>query len=215
MRNRFGRRFAANEKDRNFPVRGDRPLTGRKRWRRSRERLPQPDVPWCVGYAWARWLMWPPISQLLTPRGIYLGAQRVDEWDGEDYDGTSVRAGAKVLEEHGRIKEYRWAFDVETMAAAVRYDGPLVIGTNWYRGMDQVDARGFARVKGRLDGGHAYDVYGVDFGGEYFEVTTPWEGMDFGIDGSGDARISFADMRRLIAEDGEICLPVEQEARAA
>lgn len=215
MHHRLGRKAAADDRDRKFAIRATGPLAGRKRWRRSRERLPQPGVPHCVGYAWARWLLWPPFGQQLSPSGVYYAAQRVDEWEGEDYEGTSVRAGAKVLAELGFVREYRWALDVETMAAAVRYDGPLVIGTNWYERMDQVDDRGFARVRGRNLGGHAYNVYGVDCGGEYFEVCTPWEGTAFGIDGSGDARVSFADMRRLIVEEGEICLPVEQEARAA
>lgn len=63
---------------------------------------------------------------------LYKEAQKVDEWEGEDYEGTSVRAGLEVLRTVGHvptarfrlfqrynpkagegISEYRWATDVE------------------------------------------------------------------------------------------------------
>lgn len=69
---------------------------------------------------------------------LYHHAQRIDEWDGEEYDGTSVRAGMDVarkyggypsragkttgpLAQHG-IKENRWALSVDDMAACLSSD---------------------------------------------------------------------------------------------
>jgi len=40
-------------------------------------------------------------------RELYLSAQRVDEWEGEGYEGTSVRAGLDVLRKRGPMRVYR------------------------------------------------------------------------------------------------------------
>jgi hypothetical protein len=66
---------------------------------------------------------------------IYPIAQRIDEWPGENYDGTSVRAGEEVARTYGmwRIRDgritgpfiedgisvYRWALTVEAIAACL------------------------------------------------------------------------------------------------
>lgn len=79
----------------------------------------------CVGFAWSR------AMSLLNrrrydARWLYRQAQLVDEWPGEDYDGTSVRAGGNVLlsghrrtwggqtrdlDPEAGIQTYRWAAD--------------------------------------------------------------------------------------------------------
>lgn len=60
----------------------------------------------CVGFGSTRAMM------LLNrrrydARWLYHEAQKVDEWPGEDYDGTSVRAGMDVLREMGHRRVYR------------------------------------------------------------------------------------------------------------
>jgi hypothetical protein len=57
----------------------------------------------CVGFGWTRCMM------LLNrkrydARWLYHEAQKVDEWVGEDYEGTSVRAGADVLRARGHCR---------------------------------------------------------------------------------------------------------------
>jgi hypothetical protein len=37
---------------------------------------------------------------------LYHEAQRIDEWPGEDYDGTSVRAGMDVLRTEGHRRKF-------------------------------------------------------------------------------------------------------------
>ncbi len=91
----------------------------------------------CVGMGWAS-------ERSLSERrrfdgfAIYEHAKRVDEWDGEQYDGTSVRAGGRVCHEHGgpylaRKKEprqdaalgiaaYRWATSVEDIVRVLAKD---------------------------------------------------------------------------------------------
>jgi C1A family cysteine protease len=68
------------------------------------------------------------------------------------------------------------------------------------------DRRGIIRVGGRLAGGHAYLINGVDTNKKLFRLKNSW-GRNWGQYGS--AYISFSDMERLIKEYGEICFATE------
>jgi hypothetical protein len=75
---------------------------------------------------------------------LYHRAQQIDEWPGENYDGTSVRAGLDVLRtEGGRrlhrgmesdptpmygIASNRWATNVEDAVAAMHSPRYLTLG---------------------------------------------------------------------------------------
>lgn len=72
----------------------------------------QLNTPHCVAYSWSHWLAAGPITQKtkrvsgkspIDTAYLYNEAQLVDDWPGEDYDGTSVRAGAKILKREGFI----------------------------------------------------------------------------------------------------------------
>ncbi len=86
----------------------------------------------CVGYGTARAL-----SLMNRYRydafELYKQAQRQDSWPGEDYSGTSVRAGLDVVRERG---PYRWA--------RTAYKGPLpgdgISANRWARDMNDVKA---------------------------------------------------------------------------
>lgn len=163
----------------------------------------------CVGFAWAHELVARP--SVITgftaadARQIYLGAQRVDEWPGEGYSGTSVLAGAKVVAGLGYVSEYRWAFGLDDLILAVGYKGPAVLGLNWYEGMFDPDADGHLRPTGRLAGGHAILCRAVSVRDRRFLLHNSW-GSDWGL--KGTAWVSFEDMDRLLREQGEACIPV-------
>src|SRR6478752_9199953 len=92
----------------------------------------------CVGFGSSRMM-----SQLnrKTYDGFWLyhEAKKVDEWPGEDYDGTSVRAALDVLRTRGHcevkegkdapealgegIKANRWARSVDDVLSTLGYDG--------------------------------------------------------------------------------------------
>ena len=171
----------------------------------------QGNTPQCVGYAWAHWIADGPIIHSgvqppVNPTIIYREAQKVDEWIGENYAGTSVRGGAKYLKTSGKISSYLWAFDINTLINTVLNVGPVVVGTNWYNGMFYPDKTGLIRITGRLAGGHAYVINGVDTRTQRFRIKNSW-GKTWGQ--SGHAYISYTDMTRLIRENGEICLAIE------
>ena len=68
------------------------------------------------------------------------------------------------------------------------------------------DRNGTIRIGGKLAGGHAYVINGVDTRTKLFRIKNSW-GRTWGQ--QGHAYISFTDMTRLINERGEICLAVE------
>lgn len=208
MQRSFGRYFAADERDKDYKVAKIQSRWKRRTWNTGPYSGDQADTPECVGYAWAHWLHCNPIRQWMEPTGIYRLAQHLDEWEGEDYEGTSVRGGAKVLYELGAITEYRWTWDVEVAAAHVLEVGPLVIGVDMYEGMMWPGRGGLMHLTGEVLGGHAMLVYGVDVNKRLFRVKNSW-GLDWGI--AGCAAIGFDELQVLLDSDGECCCGVERK----
>lgn len=184
----------------------------------------------CVGFAWSHELTarpYPVPTDNALARSIYLRAQQIDEWAGEDYSGTSVLAGAKATKEllntsgQAYLQEYRWAFGINDLLLALGYKGPAVLGLNWYSGMFNTDSAGFIRKTGSWVGGHAILARGcslvwVDKNGprqysnldtqrSYVLLRNSW-GADWGT--NGDAKISVADLDALLRENGDACVPV-------
>jgi hypothetical protein len=139
--------------------------------------------------------------------GVYWEAQKNDPWDGGSYpeaspfyEGTSVLAGVKVLQKLGAFKEYRWAFSLDDIILGVGYNGPAIIGVNWYQGMFSTDNKGFIRPTGFLGGGHAVMIKAVNIKKQIFTIRNSW-GRDWGID--GECCITFDDLNTLMHQHGE------------
>ena len=160
-------------------------------------------MPACVGYGWAHWLDAAPYRQYLNPVGIYTVAQYFDEWSGTDYEGTSVRAGAKVLQLLGAIGPYLWAGNATIVANHILTKGPVVIGTNWYEGMDLLTME----LTGPILGGHCYCLTGVNVLTGLFRVKNSWGG-------AGEGDLPFKVLNKLLQEGGEACVGVETQMRA-
>ena len=164
----------------------------------------------CVGHGCHQLLRCSPVrntKNIPGPYDIYNAAQKIDEWPGEDYDGTSVRAGIKVLAKQGYIASYKWAFDGATAVNHVLTVGPVVIGVDWYEGQMSVDKKGFIYPKGRSIGGHCVIVVGCNTldkcpDGNTGSVTilNSW-GTSWGA--KGRAKLSIKDFDELIRANGE------------
>jgi len=97
----------------------------------------------CVGFAAAR-MMALLNRRRYDARELYLAAQRVDDWPGENYSGTSVRAGLDVLRQRGPmrvrgshvtgphkqdgIEVFRWATSVPDILASMHSPRYLKMG---------------------------------------------------------------------------------------
>ena len=211
----LGRKDSKDLRDLNYLIKDKlelkSPIITSKYWEDTIWSGDQGQTPRCVGYAWAHWIEDGPILHTgphpkISPLNIYNGAQQNDEWSGTNYDGTSVRGGAKWLKSQNKISSYLWAFDLQTLINTILTKGPVVVGTDWYNDMFYPDKNGFIKVSGFYVGGHAYDINGVDTINKFFRIKNSW-GKSWGK--QGHAYISFTDMSRLIKLGGEVCLAVE------
>lgn len=183
----------------------------------------------CVGFGWTAETLAGPVQVKLeditadVPHDptdfahyVYKEAQKIDQWPGEDYSGTSVLAGAKVLMKLGVLHEYRWAFSTSEIIGTVMTHGPVVLGINWYSGMYRAPD-GKLEIFGNHVGGHCILVIGYNPSSEKFNgketviLQNSW-GNSWGIDGV--AEMTVQDLNRLINEGGEACVPLARGIRS-
>lgn len=243
---RLDRLVQFDERSREYPI-----MTKITRQQREEPRSWTWDVGWwlnqrnlgaCVGYAFTHELLASPIRVAPTDTdldefareevfhkaqhddpwaGCYLGSSCPIEASSDKYEGTSILAGIRTIQELGYINEYRWAFGEDDLWLSLSWFGPVVLGINWYEGMFNPDSEGFIRPTGQVAGGHAIVAYRTRAatGGrsdEWYEVWNSW-GDDWGGNADdllpGTARISREDMRKLLSEQGEACVPVVRTRR--
>jgi hypothetical protein len=175
--------------------------------------LDQQETGHCVGFACAGWgIAEPVVDAWADPDGhrIYYQAKIIDKEPRQE-DGTTVRSGAKVLQQFRRLKNYAFARSVNDIKAWVLSKGPVVVGTWWYQGMMKTDAAGYVHLSGQQVGGHAYLLIGYDATENAFVFQNSW-GPSWGavIDGGrGRFKIKVNDFQRLLALQGEALTAVE------
>jgi len=211
----FGRISRPDDRDHRFPMSAmftpdqTRDMPPSKYWRTQKVR-DQGNSSTCVAQSWRHFLEAAPIMTKPTNgvgiNELYKAAQEVDEWEGESYEGTSVRAGAKVLQARGHLQSYVWAFDDATVQKYVLTQGPVVIGTTWYEGMMIPDENGFIRPTGANLGGHACLVVGFDNKRDAFRILNSW-GPGWGQ--TGRAWLPKTALHKLMQDDGEACAAIE------
>lgn len=220
LKSKLGRVYIPDERDHMFLLQSflpkELPGINYKYWWPSGWWGNQGNTPMCVAFSWAHWLAAGPLTQKYVRKDgnsaidttyLYNEAQKNDVWPGEDYDGTSVRAGAKILKRDGFISSYNWAWDIETVKNALLTTGPLVVGTMWYYDMFfPNDKTGIITATGQAMGGHAYLLDGINIKKKLIRIKNSW-GKNWGK--NGFAYISFDDMAKLITNQGEACLAVE------
>lgn len=207
----LGRLPAVDERDGQFRMVAGAPVTlPAYRYYSTGPVLDQGPYPQCVGFAWRQWLSSALLKTKTGPAAptIYAEAQKVDEWPGENYAGTSVRGGAKVLQSLGHIERYVWSWDALTVKNFIlNGDGTVVVGTDWHEGMNRIDGQGYIHPTGQNIGGHAYLLVGFSQDRNAFRIMNSW-GRGWGQ--TGRAWISYNDMALLISRDGEACTATEK-----
>lgn len=163
----LGRLYAEDNRDSQYQMKVNFANAQKRGWRYwySAGALNQGATPHCVAYSGVKYLTAGPVRNTVDIpdfTALYNECQKNDEWPGEDYDGTSVRALFKVLKREGYVSEYRWAWDVDTVVAHVLEHGPVVIGSPWYYNMYWPDQNGYLSVSGPGVGGHAYTIIGAN-----------------------------------------------------
>lgn len=186
----------------------------------------------CVPHAFAHEAAAKPVVRTVPGTDIwamYDWCRRNDPWPGEDYDGTSVDAGARAARQWGYLGEWRWAANVEDSLVALGRKGAAVWGTDWWTGMFNTDSNGYLRRTGSVAGGHAILLHQVsitwqpgtttaqrtragwlayaDRQKSYVGVHNSW-GRDWGRDGK--ARLTLADYELLFDAWGEVCIPTRR-----
>jgi len=178
----------------------------------------QGSTPMCVAYAGARYLASGPVVNKPIPFDeLYHACQLADEWPGEDYDGTSVRACFKVFKQRGLITEYQWAFEVTPVIDHLLTVGPVVMGTVWSDQMANLPDNGELTVEEDLSNvpdGHAWCLIGAtrsrvnaDGSRGAARGVNSW-GKNWGHS-KGRFWVSFNALDRLIKADGEAAIATE------
>lgn len=178
----------------------------------------------CVGFAFTHGLLAKPLPIDPEPeimpatklaQSIYRNAQKIDEWPGHDYDGTSILAGAKIARRRGYIAEYRWCFTIEDIRDTILNVGPVVAGVLWNRHLSFPMHSGLVHLGSDLGNGHAILIDGyfpnMKFGNvehEVFRFKNSW-GSSYGIGGS--AFIKAADLKKLLDAGGEFCVLISKQ----
>jgi len=219
---RFGRIYLEDPRDKDFPIKevvmSDLPDIRKKFWWADGWRGDQGHTPHCVAYSWNHWIEDGPVipdvvpnrkKPMFDPEKFYKKCQKWDEIPGENYAGTTVRAGAKILKKLGLVEEYRWAQSIEDVILAVTHLGPVIAGTLWTKNMNTpTSASHIIRPTGKSVGGHAYSINGVDSDKELFRIKNSW-GPKWGD--NGQAYIRFSDFEKLLNREGEACLAFESK----
>lgn len=207
----FDRRVKFDERSRNFPIRAL--ITQREprsyTWH-CKVCLDQGNESSCTGHAVAHEAAARPVEVQGVTHAlaveIYNRAKQIDEWPGENYEGSSVLAAMKAGMERGWYKEYRWAFGEEDLALAVSYKGPAVLGIPWYEGMMEPSiGGGIIYPTGREVGGHAILCNGFNKRTGLYRLHNSW-GTSWGF--GGDCFVTRDGMAKLLANQGEACIPV-------
>ncbi len=165
------------------------------------QRFDQGQTPRCVGFSLAQELSADPVSVACsdwTGPNIYALAQKLDEWPGEGYDGTSLLAGLKALQQYGYVGEYRWAATVEDVLNSLSQIGPVIMAGPWLSGMFTPDSQGYVNVTGTSGSiGHCYLLGAVDAAQGDTTLRQTW-GPNWSVLG-WDAKLRAESIRQLLA----------------
>jgi hypothetical protein len=212
----LGRRVQHDDRSRGFPAAMGRVQS--KVHRHDGPVLDQGQLGSCTGNAAAQALNFevlrrPANRRLLTEDdavSYYSWATHHDPVPGfypPDDTGSSGLAVARALRHEGLVTSYRHAFGLSHAIGALMH-GPLIVGTDWYKGMFDPTPDGFVTPTGAIVGGHEWVLYGVDITTQTVRALNSWSSgwgiadADAGLDG-GTWRMTYATLSTLLADQGD------------
>lgn len=191
-------------------------------WKRNVPIFDQGNVGSCTGNAEVGALGTDPLYATL-PAGhpaldeaealrIYSAAETIDG-DGPyppNDNGSSGLSVAQAAKNAGLIAGYVHCLSLSDVIDALQ-TGPVIIGSNWYQGMDSPDSSGLVTISGSVRGGHEYLCRGVDVTAQLLHLDNSW-GTSWGVGGS--FTYSYDTLTRLLAEQGDatVSVPLTQPA---
>jgi C1A family cysteine protease len=214
-----GRLHAPDERDHKYLMPRKREAAGvDTRYWHTPPAYDQGSTPMCVAYAGVRYLTTGPIvNKPIAFAELYHECQTLDEWPGESYDGTSVRACFKALQRRGMIESYLWGFEVAPVIEHLLVAGPVVMGTVWSDAMANLPYSCELTVDEDLSNvgeGHAWCLIGASRSRVNADGSTgaargvnSW-GKKWGTQ-QGRFWVSFNNLDRLIKADGEAAIATE------
>lgn len=226
----LGRHIEKDSRSRAFtfsaPVGGYAKVT--KVWEHSTPVLDQGTKSSCTGNAMAQMLnchYFTPCREgklfLAEPDAVklYSLATHLDGFGPDQYyppndNGSTGLGVAKAAHQLGYISSYRHCFTMAQLQDAIQTQ-PVIVGTAWTRPMFTPDpVTGFV-VPGPLNdstvqGGHEYLCQGIDYERQCLVFLNSWGTSWGGGEGltPGQFRISLDDFATLLADDGDIVVPV-------
>lgn len=221
----IGRQYAPDPKDRRFQLTAERmaaiprAVDTRRRSRPWRHGpiLDQGATNQCTVYAAVQHIQSAPRLHVLGYNAadfakIYQQALVVDEFPGEADEGTSERAVQKVLQGLKLIDSYLWATDEDVAREFLLTRGMLLFGSDWFRGQDTPDRKGYVDPSGSVRGGHEY-VMRWYYGKNHYKYPDTYEFINSWGPGFGDGglfRMKADAVRYLWLQlNGDLCSPVE------
>lgn len=70
--------------------------------------------------------------------------------------GAQVRNGLKAAKKAGYISAYSLLTTTAAITSWLEKHGPIVVGVDWFSGMDSPDTAGYVSVTGEVRGGHCF-----------------------------------------------------------
>lgn len=122
--------------------------------------------------------------------------------------GGSGLAVCQAAQQLGWISSYTHAFSIEDALKALVLR-PVICGVNWYTSFDSPDpATGVVTIAAgaTVRGGHEICADEINAADELVGFWQSWGA--WGLDGTGRFYISFSDCERLLAEQGDVTVPV-------
>lgn len=210
---RLGRHVEHDERSKAFPARvADVVTTLHKRHSKI---LDQGELGSCTGNAMtgllgtdphysAKHTAENPVDNEALAVKLYEHATLLDNVDGAyppDDTGSTGLAVAKAAQQQGLISGYAHAFGLQHALGALAV-APVIVGVNWYDSFDGPDNHGNVTISAdaQVRGGHEFELIGLDAEEQFVHAVNSW-GASWGL--HGNFYFSFADLDRLLAEDGD------------